>query len=65
MSKIVYIVICSAIYNGEFQYYIDSMWTSKQKADKRMNALNSVEKEGWREEYGYGLFDVDQQCVSK
>lgn len=65
MVKRVYIVICSTIHNGDLQYYIDSTWTSEKKANKRMNVLNSVGKEGWREEYGYGLFNIEQQYILK
>lgn len=61
----VYIVMCYTIYNGDFPYYIDSVWTSERKAIKRMNVLNSIEKDGWREDYGYGLFVVENQYISK
>lgn len=64
MTK-VYIVMCPTIYNGDFLYYIDSVWMNEKKATKRNNILNSIEKEGWREEFGYGLFEAEQQCISK
>lgn len=65
MIQKVYIVMCYTVCNGDFPYHIDSVWTSEKKANKRMYILNSVENEGWREEYGYGLFDVEIQLISK
>lgn len=62
--KVVYIVISNNSMN-DFRYHIDSVWTSKKKADKRCSELNSEEKSPWREEYGYGIFDVEQKCLSK
>ena len=61
----VYIVMCHTIYNGDFPYYIDSVWMSEKKANKRQDELNCSEKEKWREKYGYGIFTVEQQCISK
>jgi hypothetical protein len=59
---LIYIVICPvyAINNGDETYHIDSVWTSKRKAYKRRDDLNSKENE-----YGYSLFEVEQQFLSK
>ncbi len=62
--KLVYIVISNSPTN-DFRYHIDSVWTSEKKAQKRCDDLNSDEKAKWREEYGYGIFDVEQKCLSK
>lgn len=62
--KLVYIVISNNPMN-DFRYHIDSAWTSKKKAQKRCNELNSEEKSKWREEYGYGLFGVEVMFLSK
>ena len=73
MRGLVYIVICDCPLvdlgngvkwgNGDEHYHIDSVWTSEKKAEKRCKELNdNVE---WREDYCYGLFGVEQQCLSK
>ena len=42
-KKLVYIVICSCLeeVNGDEPYHIDSVWTSKRKAQKRCQELNN------------------------
>ena len=62
--KMVYIVISNNPTN-DFRYHIDSVWTSEKKAWKRCDELNSEEKTVWRENYGYGIFDVDQKFLTK
>lgn len=62
--KLVYIVISNNPMN-DFRYNIDSVWTSERKAKKRRDELNSEEKSGWREEYGYGIFEVEQEFLPK
>lgn len=57
--------MCTCICNGDFLYHIDSVWSSKKKANKRCNELNSEERSVWREKYGYELFDIEQKCLSK
>lgn len=60
MRKLIYIVIDSreddGVNNG---YYIDSVWTSHHKAQKRCDELNAeLEKEP---EWGVGLYQVEQK----
>ncbi len=44
-------------------YHIDSVWTSKRKAQKRCDELNAdLEKEP---EWGVGLYQVEQKWVQK
>lgn len=64
MMIIVYIVIAHAPMS-DFRYHIDSVWTSERKAYKRCDELNSEKKAEWREEHGYGLFNVEQNFISK
>lgn len=64
MIKFIYIVITNAPMN-DFRYHIDSVWNSERKAKKRCDELNSDENEEWRDEYGYGLFEVTQEFISK
>ena len=63
-KKLVYVVICtcSKEANSDEPYHIDSVWTSKRKAEKRCQELNDDAE--WREEYGYSYFDVEYQVIS-
>lgn len=75
MYKLVYIVICDCPLqnlgggvmgcNGDEHYHIDSVWTSERKAKKRCSELNSEENKEFREDYGYGLFNIDQQILCR
>ena len=60
----IYIVISNTPMN-DFRYHIDSVWASERKAQKRRDELNSDNKAAWREEYGYGLFEIEQEYISK
>ena len=62
-KKLVYIVICPCIeeVNGDDPYYIDSVWTSKRKAEKRCQELN--DDTAWREECGYYYFNVECHAI--
>lgn len=62
--KLVYIVICYVTNNVDETVYIDSVWTSERKAEKRRDELNYEEKE-WRDDRGYGMFYVEQHGVWK
>ena len=42
--------MCLTVFNGDFPYHIDSVWTSNRKAVKRQNKLNSDKSKNWREE---------------
>lgn len=64
MIKMIYIIISNAPKN-DFRYYIDSVWTSERKAQKRRDELNSDNKAAWREEYGYGFFEIEQEYIRK
>lgn len=59
----IYIVISNTPMN-DFRYYIDSVWTSERKARQRRDEY-SDNKATWREEYGYGLFEIEQECIRK
>lgn len=62
--KMIYIVIDSRVdVDGiNVGYYIDSVWTSKRKAQKRCNILN---KELLKNpEWGIGLYQVEQKFIS-
>lgn len=64
MRGLIYIVIDARInVDGEnVGYYIDSVWTSKRKAQKRCDELNAqLEKEP---EFGIGLYQVEQEFTS-
>ena len=64
MRGLIYIVIDARIdVDGvNVGYYIDSVWTSKRKAQKRCDELNAeLEKEPI---YGVGLYLVEQKFVS-
>lgn len=63
MRGIVYIVGCAKI--EDERWHIDSTWTSKRKAIKRCNELNSDQMSDWRFEYGYTLFEIQQSILSK
>ncbi len=62
--KLIYIVINSKVDNGvDSRYDIDSVWTSKRKAQKRCDELNrELEEEPI---WGVGLYDVEQKFISK
>lgn len=60
-----YVVICYMIDAGEGSYHIDSVWTSSRKAERRSKELNSDDKEEWRENYGFGLFQAEPYPISK
>ena len=59
------VVICYMIDAGEGSYHIDSVWTSSRKAERRSKELNSDDKEEWRENYGFGLFQAEPYPISK
>lgn len=66
MKRLVYIVICIINSNDyPWPFYINSIWTSKKKAQKRCDELNSKENEDWREDCDYGLFSVELFPLSK
>ena len=62
MRKLIYIVIDSREDDGiNCGYHIDSVWTSKRKAQKRCDELNAqLEKEP---EWGVGLYQVEQKFI--
>lgn len=63
MRKQIYIVIaCSA--DGDNYYRIDSLWTSRKKAEKRTDQLNSKGLEWLLENWGCGLFGIEQKFIS-
>lgn len=64
MSKIIYIVLANTVYSNS-EPMIDSLWTSKKKAQKRCNELNSKGLEYLIDEYGCGLYDVITKRLSK
>ncbi len=62
--NMVYIVIDSRVNVDGVNtgYYIDSVWTSKRKAQKRCDELNEeLLKEP---EWGIGLYEVEQKFIS-
>lgn len=62
--KLVYIVIDSRIDDGvNFGYEIDSVWSSKRKAQKRCNFLNIELTDN--PEFGIGLYQVEQKFIQK
>lgn len=68
MDKYIKKTVCIVISNtplNDFRYHIDSVWYSRKKAERRRDELNSDKKAKWREEYGYGFFDVEIECISK
>lgn len=60
----VYIVICTCRDVND-PYFIDSVWTSERKAEKRKNVLNSGEMESLRDDCGYLAFEVISKAVLK
>ena len=60
----VYIVICTCRDVND-SYFIDSVWTSEKKAEKRKNELNSDEMESMRNDCGYLAFEVILKTVLK
>lgn len=61
--KAVYIVI--ACRDGSAEYYdIDSVWTSRRKAEKRRDELNGSITEETILKTGCGLYDIVPMCVS-
>ena len=71
--NLVYIVICfcpleraenGRMFGSDENYHVDSVWTSRRKAHKRKKHINSDEKAEWREDYGFGIFEVQQEIVS-
>ena len=62
--KLIYIVIDSRIEDGvNCGYYIDSVWTSQRKAQKRCNELN--QKLTDNPEFGVGLYEVKQEFICR
>jgi hypothetical protein len=62
--KLIYIVIDSRIDDGvNFGYEIDSVWSSKRKAQKRCNLLNKELTDD--PEFGIGLYQVEQKFIQK
>lgn len=61
MSRLIYIVIDARVdVDGvNVGYFIDSVWASKRKAQKRCDELNAeIEKEPI---WGIGLYQVEQK----
>ena len=60
--NLIYIVIDARIDDGTYcGYHIDSVWTSKRKAQKRCDRLNrELEEEPI---WGVGLYDVEQKFI--
>lgn len=46
-------------------YHIDSVWTSRRKANRECARLNSEAEREWREDYGYGMFYVQKEELCK
>lgn len=74
MKRNVYIVMCycplkdigtCVMFGAEERFYIDSVWTSERKANKKCSELNSDKRREWREDYGYGIFSVEPKTLSK
>ena len=61
--KLIYIVICPEFEDSN--YYIDSVWTSKKKVEKRRDYLNSDEMKEWRDELHPYFFEIEQKPLSK
>ena len=64
MKGLIYIVIDSRKDDGAYNgYYIDSVWTSERKAQKRCDELNAnLDKEPI---WGVGLYQVEQKWMQK
>jgi len=61
--NLIYIVIDAKNDDGvECGYHIDSVWTSKRKAQKRCDRLNKELEE--EPIYGVGLYQVEQKFIS-
>ena len=60
----IYIVICTGADTND-PYYIDSVWTSKRKAEKRADELNLGSNSDWREDRGFLNFEVVPRAVCK
>lgn len=63
MSKLIYIVVAAGNDRSDEHYIIDSVWTSRRKARKRRDELNKKGLEHLLDEYGCGLFDVEQKII--
>ena len=63
MRKLIYIVIACSV-DGDNYYRIDSLWTSSEKAKKRVKELNSKGLDWLLENWGCGLFDIEQKNIS-
>lgn len=53
------------MFGAEERFHIDSVWTSKRKANKKCSELNSDKRKEWREDYSYGIFSVETKTLSK
>lgn len=62
--QIIYIVIAANI-GGDCSYTIDSVWKSERKAKKRCDELNSFGLDYLLEEFGCGLFMVEQKIMNQ
>lgn len=63
MRGLIYIVIDSRVEDGSYNgYCIDSVWTSKRKAQKRCDGLNAELKK--EPIWGVGLYQVEQKFIS-
>ena len=63
MSKLIYIVIDSRIDDGfNCGYRIDSVWSSKKKAQKRCDILNQQLTQD--PIFGIGLYEVQQKFIN-
>lgn len=63
MSKLIYIVAAAGNDRSDEHYIIDSVWTSRRKARKRCDKLNEKGLEHLLDEYGCGLFDIEQKII--
>ena len=62
--QLIFIVIDSRLDDGiNMGYCIDSVWTSKRKAQKRCDELNRELEEN--PEWGIGLYEVKQEFTQK
>ena len=60
----IYIVICNGVDVND-PYYIDSVWTSERKAEKRAEELNSKKMDEWRNDCGFLNFEVLMHVIVK
>lgn len=65
MRRVAYMVIACCNDTSDDYYKIDSTWTSKRKAEKRMRELNTKGIEYWLENWGCGLFNIEILIISK